>query len=278
MRINNNISALNTHRNMVSNNNASAKSMEKLSSGLRINRAGDDAAGLSISEKMRSQIAGLEQSASNAQDGISYIQTAEGALTEVNSMLTRMKELSVQRSNGTYNEDDIKNIDLELGSLSDEIANIINTTEFNGKNVFTEEVDVVIGHDGGSILNIEAATLDDGADVDLTDMFTTIGLDPAGDADDNAAEAVEIANIDAAINIVNSQRAVYGSYQNRLEHTINNLGATAENLTAAESRIRDTDMAKEMMEFTKNNVLQQAAQTMLAQANQQPQSVLSLLR
>ena len=278
MRINNNITALNTHRQMTINTTNNAKSMEKLSSGLRINRAGDDAAGLSISEKMRSQIAGLEQAQQNAQDGISYIQTAEGALTEVNSMLTRMKELSVQRSNGTYNAEDIKNIDLELGSLSDEIANIINTTEFNGKNVFTEEVDVVIGHDGGSILNIEAATLDDGADVDLTDMFTTIGLDPAGDADDNAAEAVEIANIDAAINIVNSQRAVYGSYQNRLEHTINNLGTTTENLSAAESRIRDTDMAKEMTEFTKSNILNQAAQSMLAQANQQPQGVLSLLR
>ena len=278
MRINNNISAMNTHRNMGVNNNATSKSMEKLSSGMRINRAGDDAAGLSISEKMRAQIAGLSQAASNAQDGISYIQTAEGALTEVSSMLTRMKELSVQRSNGTYNTEDIQNIDLELRSLSDEIGNIIETTEFNGMNVFAEDVTIAISHDAGVGLDIEAATLDDGGDVDLTDMFTSLGLDPGADAATNAGEAVEVGNIDIAIDLVNSQRAVYGSQQNRLEHTINNLGTTHENLSAAESRIRDTDMAKEMTTFTKNNILQQAAQSMLAQANQLPQNVLGLLR
>ena len=278
MRINNNISALNTHRNMGINSTNNAKSMEKLSSGMRINRAGDDAAGLSISEKMRAQIAGLDQAGRNAQDGISYIQTAEGALTEVSSMLTRMKELSVQRSNGTYNTEDIQNIDLELRSLSDEIGNIIETTEFNGMNVFAEDVTIAISHDAGVGLDIEAATLDDGGDVDLTDMFTSLGLDPGADAATNAGEAVEVGNIDIAIDLVNSQRAVYGSQQNRLEHTINNLGTTHENLSAAESRIRDTDMAKEMTEFTKSNILQQAAQSMLAQANQAPQGVLSLLR
>ena len=278
MRINNNISAMNTHRNMGVNNNATSKSMEKLSSGMRINRAGDDAAGLSISEKMRAQIAGLSQAASNAQDGISYIQTAEGALTEVSSMLTRMKELSVQRSNGTYNTEDIQNIDLELRSLSDEIGNIIATTEFNGMNVFTEDVTITISHDAGVSLDIAAATLDDGGDVDLNDMFTSLGLDPGADAATNAGEAVEVGNIDIAIDLVNSQRAIYGAAQNRLEHTINNLGTTHENLSAAESRIRDTDMAKEMTEFTKNNILQQAAQSMLAQANQLPQNVLGLLR
>ena len=278
MRINNNISAMNTHRNMGVNNNATSKSMEKLSSGMRINRAGDDAAGLSISEKMRAQIAGLSQAASNAQDGISYIQTAEGALTEVSSMLTRMKELSVQRSNGTYNTEDIQNIDLELRSLSDEIGNIIATTEFNGMNVFAEDVTIAISHDAGVGLDIEAATLDDGGDVDLTDMFTSLGLDPGADAATNAGEAVEVGNIDIAIDLVNSQRAIYGAAQNRLEHTINNLGTTHENLSAAESRIRDTDMAKEMTTFTKNNILQQAAQSMLAQANQLPQNVLGLLR
>ena len=278
MRINNNISAMNTHRNMGVNNNATSKSMEKLSSGMRINRAGDDAAGLSISEKMRAQIAGLSQAASNAQDGISYIQTAEGALTEVSSMLTRMKELSVQRSNGTYNTEDVQNIDLELRSLSDEIGNIIATTEFNGMNVFAEDVTIAISHDAGVGLDIEAATLDDGGDVDLNDMFTSLGLDPGADAATNAGEAVVVGNIDIAIDLVNSQRAIYGAAQNRLEHTINNLGTTHENLSAAESRIRDTDMAKEMTTFTKNNILQQAAQSMLAQANQLPQNVLGLLR
>lgn len=256
MRINNNISALNTHRNIGINSNAASKSMEKLSSGLRINRAGDDAAGLSISEKMRAQIAGLNQAAQNAQSGISYIQTAEGALTEVSSMLTRMKELNVQKSNGTYNAEDIENIDLELDALGAEIDNIFNTTQFNGKSAF-EAVNIAISHDGGVKLTVEKALLDDAK-----------GLNRDADASD----------IDTAIDALNLQRAKYGAAQNRLEHTINNLGATSENLTAAESRIRDTDMASEMMEFTKNNILQQAAQAMLVQANQQPQTVLNLLR
>ena len=257
MRINNNISALNTHRNMGINSNNNAKSMEKLSSGMRINRAGDDAAGLSISEKMRAQIAGLEQAGRNAQDGISYIQTAEGALTEVSSMLTRMKELTVQKANGTYNAEDIENIDLELDALTTEVNNIFDTTEFNGMNVFADAIEVAISHDGAETLEIEAATLD---------------KSKALTRDSTAAE------IDEAIDEINLQRAKYGASQNRLEHTINNLGATHENLSAAESRIRDTDMAKEMTEFTKSNILQQAAQSMLAQANQAPQGVLSLLR
>ena len=257
MRINNNISALNTHRNMAVNSNGAAKSMEKLSSGLRINRAGDDAAGLAVSEKMRAQIAGLDQASRNAQDGVSYIQTAEGALTEVNSMLTRMKELTTQKANGTYNSDDKANIDLEIEALVEEIGNIIDTTEFNGMNVFNDTVEIAISHDGGTKLEIASATLD-----------KVTGLTKDSDS----------AAIDEAINQVNTQRATYGASQNRLEHTINNLGATTENLSAAESRIRDTDMAKEMMEFTKNNILLQAAQSMMSQANQQPQSVLNLLR
>ena len=257
MRINNNIAALNTHRQMTVNNSNNSKSMEKLSSGLRINRAADDAAGLSISEKMRAQIAGLDQAQSNAQDGISYIQTAEGALTEVSSMLTRMKELTVQKANGTYNAEDIENIDLELDALSEEINNIFDTTKFNGMNVFDTDVEIAISHDGAVTLEIAAATLDE-----------TKGLT----RDSTAAE------IDTAIDEINLQRATYGASQNRLEHTINNLGATHENLSAAESRIRDTDMAKEMTEFTKSNILQQAAQSMLSQANQAPQNILSLLR
>ena len=256
MRITNNISALNTYRQMGVNQNAATKSMEKLSSGLRINRSADDAAGLAVSEKMRSQIAGLNQAASNAQDGISYIQTAEGALQEVSSILTRMKELNVQKANGTYNTKDKDAIDLELDALGEEITNIKTNTKFNGESAFAAK-DIAISHDGGVKLKIEEATLDELDNLDNTTAITAI---------------------DDAIDAVNAQRAKYGAAQNRLEHTINNLGATAENLTAAESRIRDTDMAKEMMEFTRANILNQAAQMMMSQANQQPQSVLNLLR
>ena len=266
MRINNNISALNTHRNMGINNNNNAKSMEKLSSGMRINRAGDDAAGLSISEKMRSQIAGLEQAGRNAQDGISYIQTAEGALTEVSSMLTRMKELTVQKANGTYNDKDKKNIDLELTSLNEEIHNIFDNTEFNGMQVFNQEVKIAITHDGDAT---KALTIGTAVLTETKNLKTT---------HNGGQGTLTAADIDTAINEINLQRATYGAAQNRLEHTINNLGTTHENLSAAESRIRDTDMAKEMTEFTKSNILQQAAQSMLAQANQLPQGVLSLLR
>ena len=257
MIINHNMNALNAHRNMTSNTTTVGKSMEKLSSGLRINRAGDDAAGLSISEKMRGQIRGLDQAARNSQDGISYIQTAEGALTEVSAMLTRMKELSVQKANGTNNDEDIANIDLELTALKDEIKNINDSTTFNTKNVFTETVDITVTQDAATKLTIAAATL-----------TSTLALDKDSD----------VAAIETAIDEVNLQRATYGSQQNRLEHTINNLNITSENLTAAESRIRDVDMAKEMMNFSKNNILQQAAQSMIAQANQQPQGVLQLLR
>lgn len=257
MIINHNMNALNAHRNMTSNTTTVGKSMEKLSSGLRINRAGDDAAGLSISEKMRGQIRGLDQAARNSQDGISYIQTAEGALTEVSAMLTRMKELSVQKANGTNNKEDIDNINLELTALTDEISNINKSTTFNTKNVFTSSVDITVTQDAATKLNIAVATL-----------TSTLAL----------TSGSTVGEIEAAINEVNLQRATYGSQQNRLEHTINNLNITSENLTAAESRIRDVDMAKEMMNFSKNNILQQAAQAMIAQANQQPQGVLQLLR
>ena len=257
MRINHNIAALNTHRQLGTANNAQMKSMEKLSSGLRINRAGDDAAGLSVSEKMRSQIRGLDQAARNSQDGISFLQTAEGALNEVSAMATRLKELAVQKENGTYNDEDITNIELEMDSLADEINNILDTTEFNTKNVFDEQIEITVTQDASAMLTIEAATLD------LTKALTS---------------ASTIGEIDAAIDEINLQRATYGSQQNRLEHTINNLNTTNENLTASESRIRDVDMAKEMMEQTKNSILAQASQAMLAQANQQPQGVLQLLR
>jgi flagellin len=237
------------------NTSAAGKSMEKLSSGLRINRAADDAAGLSISEKMRGQIRGLDQANKNVQDGVSYIQTAEGALNEVSSMLVRMKELTVQKANGTFNSDDTDNLKLEMEQLGKEINNVLTKTEFNGKNVFAGTVSIVI------------------SDAD-TDTFA-IGIQVT---DPTLNSTSLTANIETAITSINTARSTFGAHQNRLEHISNNLANTSENLTAAESRIRDTDMAKEMMTFSKNNILQQAAQAMLAQANQQPQGVLQLLR
>ncbi|WP_139491164.1 flagellin [Brevibacillus dissolubilis] len=256
MRINHNISAINTHRQMGMNTVNAGKSMEKLSSGLRINRAADDAAGLSISEKMRGQIRSMEQAQRNAQDGISLIQTAEGALNEVSDMLVRIKELYTQFNNGTYNATDQANITAEIQALTDEIANIGSKTKFNGITLLDSTLSVTIQ------IN-EAA-----ADTILITMGTDISAIAPADLD---ATTTEIDN-------VSKSRAHLGALQNRLEHTVNNLGTTTENLTAAESRIRDTDMAKEMMAFTKNNILTQASQAMLAQANQQPQGVLQLLR
>ncbi|WP_226085903.1 flagellin [Mesobacillus sp. S13] len=255
MRINHNIAALNTHRQLGNANNAQMKSMEKLSSGLRINRAADDAAGLSISEKMRGQVRGLEQASKNAQDGISYIQTAEGALNEVSDMLVRLKELSVQKANGTYNTEDIANLDLEMTQLGTQIDKIISDTEFNGTNVFAGTIDIVISDDD-------------------TDVFA-VGLTVAAQT---LSSASATSAIETSIDTINTARSTFGAHQNRLEHTINNLNTTAENLTSAESRIRDVDMAKEMMNQTKNSILAQASQAMLAQANQQPQGVLQLLR
>ena len=257
MIINNNISAINTRNQLFNTNAATSKSMEKLSSGKRINRAADDAAGLSISEKMRAQIRGLNQAARNAQDGISLIQTAEGALDEVSNMLVRLKELAVQRANGTYNDDDVSNLNLEMESLTDEIKNIFSTTKFNGSTVLTTTADIVISDNGSTSLTINKTT--------------TTGIT-------SLTSAATVGVIETAITKVNEARATYGAKQNRLESTVRNLKTTAENLQAAESRIRDTDMAEEMSTFTKNNILVQAGTAMLAQANQSPQSVLSLLR
>ena len=257
MIINNNISAINTRNQLFNTNAAAGKSMEKLSSGKRINRAADDAAGLSISEKMRAQIRGLNQASRNAQDGISLIQTAEGALDEVSNMLVRLKELAVQKANGTYDTEDIDNLELEMDSLGDEIDNIFTNTKFNGSTVLTASVNIIISDDGTTALNIAATS--------------TNGVTGLGNASD-------VSDIETAIENVNEARATYGARQNRLESTVRNLKATAENLQAAESRIRDTDMAEEMSVFTKNNILVQAGTAMLAQANQAPQNVLSLLR
>ena len=275
MRIQHNIVALNAHRRVTVNQASVSKNMEKLSSGYRINRAGDDAAGLSISEKMRSQIKGLDQATRNAQDGISYIQTAEGALTEVSSMLTRAKELAVQYANGTYSTKDQENIEAELTSLGAEVKSILENTKFNGQNVFTSQVNIAITHDGTGPLQI-TKSLTEATGSNLEALASVV--DATGIVTSKLTSASTASEIDAMIDDVNTTRADFGSKQNRLEHTINNLATTSENLVASESRIRDVDMAKEMMEMTKNNILAQAAQAMIAQANQQPQSVLQLLR
>ena len=377
MIINHNMNAMNAHRNMSTNNVNSGKSMEKLSSGLRINRAGDDAAGLAISEKMRGQIRGLDQGSRNAQDGISLIQTAEGALNETHSILQRMRELSVQSSTATVTSDDRGAMDKEFQQLKSEVDRIGDQTQFNTMDLLkggfgassTAGADIVAGKGitdyniGGSkvgdIVLTSAAGTNSG--VKLTAAFTdaagnsttqvlddvaipagaatgTINFDKLGfsfTANNSLADSsfggdaastitvattaakfqvgankdqtidlsirdmkatgtvlnlstndvltqdkaqTSIQSLDNAIKEVSSERANLGSVQNRLEHTIANLNTSAENLQASESRIRDVDMAKEMMSFSKNNILSQAAQAMLSQANQQPQGVLQLLR
>ncbi|HBC93774.1 MAG TPA: flagellin [Pelotomaculum sp.] len=410
MRINHNIAALNTYRQLNAGNTAASKSMEKLSSGMRINRAGDDAAGLAISEKMRAQVRGLDQAASNAQDGVSLIQTAEGALNETHSILQRMRELAVQSSNDTNTETDRAELQKEVNQLSQELSRIGNNTEFNTQKLLngtfdgtfhiganeSQNLSISVGDMRGYTLGMagkvavelkatvttappegsytvtgsagayklldsngvqigqsadgltfedmaatpattfvftEAVTQgtikSDGVDVTATAYVANSGLqageytisgtdlldstgtkignwdagtktatDLAGntlvdfedttavtefsvggvDISTQKAANTAITNINNAIEAVSAERSKLGAYQNRLEHTINNLGTSSENLTASESRIRDVDMAKEMMEFTKNNILSQAAQAMLAQANQQPESVLQLLR
>ena len=255
MIINHNMNAMNAHRNSTLNTTATGKSMEKLSSGLRINRAADDAAGLSISEKMRGQIRGLEQAQRNTQDGISFIQTAEGALNEVSAMLTRMKELTVQKANGTYNTDDASNLELEMTELGTQIDSIITDTEFNETSVLGGTINIIVGD--SDTVSIAVGT-----------NLAAQGLSAASTTDD----------VEAAITAVNTARSTLGAHQNRLEYTANNLGTTAENLTASESRIRDTDMAQEMSRFSSKNIITQASQAMLAQANQLQQGVLGLLR
>lgn len=274
MRINHNLSAMNTHRQLSINDSNSSKSMEKLSSGFRINRAADDAAGLSISEKMRSQIKALNQSSRNAQDGVSLVQTAEGAMTEISDMLTRAKELMTEAANGTYNSTDIKAITKEYKELQAAIDDIAEKTTFNGIKMLdgtnVSGVSIQYGGKDGDSLTIDAVNV----------KSATLGLTATPDTaiTTNAQAATELNLIDTAIEKVNEARSDFGAKQNRLEHTQRNLDATAENLQSAESRIRDVDMAKEMSEYTKNNILSQAATSMLAQANQQPQNVLSLLR
>jgi flagellin len=276
MRINHNISAMNTYRQLGNANNAQSKSMEKLSSGMKINRSADDAAGLAISEKMRNQVRGLDQASRNAQDGISLIQTAEGALNETHSMLQRMAELTTQAANETLTTDDSDKIQSELVELSAQIDKVATQTKFNTKSLLdgtNASLDFQVGANAGETITLnltdnKAVTL--GVDMSATGLAVLDG--------DSATAQANLTKIQNAINTVSENRSNLGAVQNRLEHTINNLGTTSENLTAAESRIRDTDMAKTMMEQTKNSILAQASQAMLAQANQAPQGVLQLLR
>jgi len=269
LRIQSNIEAFNAHRQLVQTGAALSKSMEKLSSGYRINRAADDSAGLAISEKLRAEIGGLDQAQRNSQDAVSLVQTAEGAMSEVHSMLQRVRELAVQYNNGTLSASDKASITAEVSQLCAEISRIGNDTKFNGIAVLTgsSAITFQVGADDGQTISVTA--------VSLFGSGSTFKVDSTIF---NFGTTVTLASIDAAIQGVSDARSTFGSVQNRLEHTLNNLATFQENLTSSESRIRDVDMASEMVTFTKLQILQQAGTSMLAQANQAPQSVLSLLR
>ena len=271
MVVQHNLSAMNTNRQMGVVTSSLQKSTEKLSSGYKINRAGDDAAGLSISEKMRSQIRGLNKAASNAQDGISLIQVAEGALNETHSILQRMNELATQAANDTNTTDDRTAINQEMEQLTSEIDRIQLTTQFNTQNLLD-------GSFSSKKLQV-GALKDQTISISISKMnASSIGLTTSSiNVMSNSKAGITMSTIQKAITSVSDQRSKLGAIQNRLEHTINNLNTTSENTSAAESRIRDTDMASEMVEYSKNNILQQAGQSMLAQANQANQGVLSLL-
>lgn len=271
MVVQHNLTAMNTNRQLGGITSSQAKSTEKLSSGYRINRAGDDAAGLSISEKMRSQIRGLNKASTNAQDGISLVQVAEGALNETHSILQRMNELATQAANDTNTSSDRKAIQAEVDQLVSEINRIQSTTQFNTMNLLDgsfskNELKLQVGSLSGQTIGITISNMD----------AKTLGVDTLK-VSGNTVAGESMKKIQEAINKVSNQRSTLGAIQNRLEHTINNLDTTSENTQAAESRIRDTDMAKEMVEYSKNNILAQAGQSMLAQANQSNQGVLSLL-
>lgn len=274
MVIQHNIAAINSYRNLSTNQSALSKNLEKLSSGYKINRAGDDAAGLAISETMRSQIAGLNQAVNNANDAVGLIQTAEGAMTETHSMLQRMKTLTTQAANGTYTSTARKNITAEIEALNAEITRIANTTKFNGETPLSPAAN------GQSLTFFIGATKADDNVMTVAQQTMTakeLGLENIKvDNTTNAFAGISI--VDNAIETVSTYRATLGAAQNRLEHTVNNLKVTSENITSAESRIRDTDMADEITAYTKNNILLQAAQSMLSQSNAMPQGVLSMLQ
>ncbi|MET3452335.1 flagellin [Curtobacterium pusillum] len=283
MSINTNLSALNTYRNLNATQNDLSKSLEKLSSGLRINRAADDAAGLSISEGLKSQVGGLTVAARNAQDGISVVQTAEGGLTETHSILQRMRDLAVQAGNDSNNGDSRTAIDTEVGQLQKELTRISESTNFNGINLLdgsantnTGKLTFQVGANAGTSSQIEVDL--SGANVkDVADALTTgtggkIAFDTAANAQ------LAITAIDDQIKAVSTARSTLGAVQNRFDHAINVTNVAKENLTAAGSRITDVDMAQEMVKYTRDNILSQAGTSMLAQANQSTQGVLSLLR
>lgn len=272
MVINNNMLAINSHRSLKLTGSAQSKAVEKLSSGLRINRAADDAAGLAISEKMRAQIRGLEQASRNAQDGISLIQTAEGGLNETHAILQRMRELAVQTANGTYQDSDRALAQKEVTQLISEINAISEKIEFNGQKLLNTNASITF----------QVGPNNDGTNHQISVSLqqvnaTQLSVNDVSVSTQSTAQSA-ISSVNEAIIKVAEFRADLGAVQNRLEHTIKNVDVAAENLQASESRIRDTDMAKEMMNFTKTNILQQAATAMLAQANQAPQGVLQLLR
>ena len=269
MVVRTNVMGINANRQLNMNNSAVAKSLEKLSSGFKINRAADDASGLAISEKMKAQIKGLEQASANCQDAISLVQTAEGATTEIHNMLNRMTELCTKAANGIYDSVDTGAISKELDALGKEITRITTSTKFNNTTLLSGSLStqLQIGSEASDTISVACASLD----------ATSLGVATLTVTSATLANA-SLTKVKEAINKVSTQRANLGAIQNRLEYTINNLDTTAENMSAANSRIRDTDMAKEMMNYTKMNVLTQAAQAMLAQANQQPQSVLQLLQ
>ncbi|MNR75312.1 Flagellin [compost metagenome] len=275
LRINTNVGALNAHRQLTTNDIALSKSLQRLSSGLRINGAADDAAGLTIAEKMNSQVRGLNQAGRNAQDSISMLQTAEGALIETEAILQRMRELSVQGANDTLTASDRAAIKTELDQLSAEVDRIAGTTQFNtqvllnGGSVASSGLTLQVGANSGQVINVTINTA----------SASALGVTTGSLAVDSAANAsTTISALDTAIANVSENRSKLGAFINRLDHTIKNLSVSAENLSAAESRIRDLDMAAEVMTMTRNQILTQSSTSMLAQANQSTQNVLGLLR
>ena len=286
MVINHNMSAMYSQRSTNLTNVAAQKNMEKLSSGLKINRAGDDASGLAVSEKMRSQIRGLNKASENAQNGLSFIQTTEGYLQETTDIIQRIRELAVQSSNGIYTEEDRMQIQVEVSQLIAEVDRIASQAQFNGLNMLTGR----FARDEGTNAVTASMWFHIGANMDQrmqvyigTMTATALNLRNLGDETIMSLESPDEANraigtLDEALKKLNKQRADLGGYYNRLEHAIRGIDIAAENLQSAESRIRDTDMAKEMVDFTKNQVLQQSGMAILAQANQSTQNVLSLLR
>jgi flagellin len=265
LRINTNVEAFNAHRQLSGTSEKLGKAMERLSSGYRINRAADDAAGLAISEKLQGQIGGLDQAQRNAQDAISLVQTAEGNLQEVHSMLQRVRELAVQYKNGSLSANDKAAIQSEVNMLASEVERIGASAQFNGILLLSSAANITfqVGAQDGEVITVSTISLGASANPSVFQL---------------TANGADISEIDAAIDSISAQRAQFGAVQNRLEHTLSNLAVYQENLTASESRIRDVDMAAEMVNFTKLQILQQSGTAMLAQANQTPQSVLQLLK